>query len=119
MLIIKHASPWTFLNHYHPLQLETDMIRVICGLDPDVELMRAVTWQSCWRDTWRPQYLTKQQRDQIDDHPDLEEAHCNLHNARACYEGSQQLSLLNCIYQQQKELKNMRQQLLRALQYQV
>ncbi|KAJ6093617.1 hypothetical protein N7486_008906 [Penicillium sp. IBT 16267x] len=43
MCIMKHASPRTFLNHYHPLQLDTDMIRVICGLDPDVELMRAVT----------------------------------------------------------------------------
>jgi hypothetical protein len=57
MLIIKHASPRTFLEHYHPLQLDTGMIRVICGLDPDVERMRAVTRQSRWRDTWRPQYL--------------------------------------------------------------
>lgn len=41
MFIMKHASsPCTFLNHYHPLQLDTDMIWVICGLDPDVELMR-------------------------------------------------------------------------------
>ncbi|OQD86856.1 hypothetical protein PENSOL_c084G09410 [Penicillium solitum] len=36
MLIMKHASPRTFLNHYHPLQLDTDIIRVICGLDPDI-----------------------------------------------------------------------------------
>jgi hypothetical protein len=28
MLIMKHASPRTFLNHYHPLQLDTDMIRL-------------------------------------------------------------------------------------------
>ena len=106
MLIMKHASPRTFLNHYHPLQLNTDMIRVICGLDPDVELMRAVTWQSRWRDTRRPQYLTKKQKDQIEDHPDLEGACRNLHNAHACYKESQQLSLLNSIRQQQKELKN-------------
>ncbi|KAJ6038589.1 hypothetical protein N7499_004317 [Penicillium canescens] len=43
MLIIKHTSPRTFLNHYYPLQLDTDIIRVICGLNPDIELMRAVT----------------------------------------------------------------------------
>lgn len=46
MLIMKHASPCTFLNHYHPLQPDTDMIRVIYSLDPDVGLMRAVTRQS-------------------------------------------------------------------------
>lgn len=46
------------LSHpYHPLQLDTDMIRVICGLDPDVELMRPVTRQSRWGDTRRPHYL--------------------------------------------------------------
>ena len=115
MLIMKHASPQTFLNHYHSLQLDTDMIRAICGLDLDVEMMRAVTWQSHWRDTRRPWYLTKQQRDQIEDHPDLERAHHNLHNARARYEESQQASLLNHIHQQQKESKNTRQRLLRAL----
>jgi hypothetical protein len=29
MLIMKHASPGTFLNYYHPLQIDTDMIRII------------------------------------------------------------------------------------------
>ncbi|KAH3209483.1 hypothetical protein KXV77_007095 [Aspergillus fumigatus] len=64
MLIMKHASPRTFLDHYHPLQIDTDMIRVICGLDPDVELMRAVTRQNRWEDPRRPRYLTEQQRAQ-------------------------------------------------------
>ncbi|KAJ5705551.1 hypothetical protein N7536_001240 [Penicillium majusculum] len=63
MLIMKYASPRTFLNHYHPLQIDTDMIRVICGLDPDVELMRAV-----------------------EEYPELEEARRNLGNIRAQYE---------------------------------
>ena len=119
MLIMKHADPRTFLNHYHPLQLDTDMIRIICGLDPDVELMRAVTRQSRWRDTRRPRYLTKQQRAQVEDHPDLEEARRNLSNARAQYEASQQPSLLNRIRQREKELKNTRQRLLRALRQQI
>lgn len=46
MLIKKHASARTFLEHHHPLRVDTDMIRMICGLDPDVELMRAVSRQS-------------------------------------------------------------------------
>ncbi|OQE09712.1 hypothetical protein PENFLA_c100G09029 [Penicillium flavigenum] len=94
MLIMKHASPRTFLNHYHPLQLDTDMIRVICGLDPDVELMRAVTRQSRWRDTRRPRYLTHEQRTQVEYHPELEEARRNLAKIRAQYEETQEPGLL-------------------------
>lgn len=119
MLIMKHSSPRTFLNHYHPLQLDTDMIRVICGLDPDVELMRAVTRQSRWRDTRRPRYLTKQQRAQVEDHSDMEEARRKLDNARILYEESQQPNLLSRVHQREKELKNTRQRLLRALRQQV
>ncbi|KAE8379024.1 hypothetical protein BDV26DRAFT_303912 [Aspergillus bertholletiae] len=119
ILIIKYSSPRTFLNHYHPLQLNTNMIQVICGLDPDVELIQAVTRQSCWRDTRRPRYLTKQQRGQVEDHSNIEEARRKLDNACALYEESQQLSLLSWVHQREKELKNTRQQLLRALQQQV
>lgn len=119
MLIMKHANPRTFLNHYHPLQLDTDMIRIICGLDPDVELMRAVTRQSRWRDTRRPRYLTKQQRAQVEDHPDLKEARRKLSDARARHEDSQQPSLYSRVRQRERELKNTRQRLLRALRHQI
>lgn len=46
MLIMKHASARIFLEHHHPLRVDTDMIQIICGLDPDVELVRAVSRQS-------------------------------------------------------------------------
>lgn len=49
MLIMKHTNPRTYLKHYHPLEIDTDMIRTICGLDLDAELMRAVTRQSLAR----------------------------------------------------------------------
>lgn len=39
---MKYASPYIFLNHYYPLQIDTDMIRVIYGLNPDIELMRVI-----------------------------------------------------------------------------
>lgn len=119
MLIMKHASPRTFLNHYHPLQLDTDMIRVICGLDPDVELMRAVTRQSRWRDTRRPRYLTDQQRRKVEDHPELEEARRNLSKIRAQYEETQQPGLLLRLQQREKEVRNTRKRLLRSLRHQI
>lgn len=102
MLIMKHASPRTFLNHYHPLQLDTDMIRVICGLDPDVELMRAVTGQSRWRDTRRPRYLTDEQRAQVEDNSELEEARRNLGKFRAQYEETQEPGLFPRLQQREK-----------------
>ncbi|KAJ6067943.1 uncharacterized protein N7446_004980 [Penicillium canescens] len=119
MLIMKHASPHTFLNHYHPLQIDTDMIRVICGLDPDVELMRAVTRQSRWRDTRRPRYLTPQQRAQVEDHPELEEARRNLGKIRAQYEETQQPGLLLRLQQREKEVRNTRKRLHRSLRHQI
>ncbi|OGM39396.1 hypothetical protein ABOM_012132 [Aspergillus bombycis] len=119
MLIMKHASSRTFLEHYHPLRVDTDMIRIICGLDPDVELMRAVSRQSRWRDTRRPRYLTDQQRAQIEDHPELEEARCKLSKARAQYEDTQKPGLLPCIQRLEKEVKNTRVRLLRALRHKV
>ncbi|KAJ6061027.1 hypothetical protein N7499_004108 [Penicillium canescens] len=119
MLIMKHASPRTFLNHYHPLQIDTDMIRVICGLDPDVELMRAVTRQSRWRDTRRPRYLTDQQRAQVEEHSELEEARRNLDNIRAQYEETQEPGLLPRLQQREKEVRNTRKRLHRSLRHEI
>ena len=42
MLIMKHSHRRIFLNHYHPRDDDINMERTICGLDPDVELMRTV-----------------------------------------------------------------------------
>ncbi|KAH3113789.1 hypothetical protein KXX00_000940 [Aspergillus fumigatus] len=119
MLIMKHASPRTFLDHYHPLQIDTDMIRVICGLDPDVELMRAVTRQNRWEDPRRPRYLTEQQRAQVEDHPELEEARRKLSELGAQYDKTQQPCLLPRIERQKKEVTNTRKRLLRALRHQI
>lgn len=108
MLIMKHASPWTFLDHYHPLQIDTDMIWVICGLDPDVELMRAVTRQNRWEDPRCLRYLTEQQRAQVEDHPELQEARWKLSELGAQYDKTQQPGLLTWIERQKKEVTNTR-----------
>jgi hypothetical protein len=65
---------------------------------PDVELMRAVTRQSRWRDTRRPRYLTDQQRAQLEDHPELEEARRNLSKIRAQYEKTQAASSFATVF---------------------
>ncbi|KAJ5981933.1 hypothetical protein N7451_012033 [Penicillium sp. IBT 35674x] len=116
---INESAPRTFLNHYHPLQLDTDMIGVICGLDPEVELMRAVTRQSRWRDTRRPRYLTDQQRAQVEDHPELEEARRNLIKIRTQYDETQQPGLLPRLQQRVKEVRNTRKRLHRSLRHEI
>ncbi|KAF7586733.1 hypothetical protein BBP40_008393 [Aspergillus hancockii] len=74
-------------------------IRVICGLDPDVELMRAVTRQNRWEDPRRPRYSTERQRAQ--------------------YDKTQQPGLLPRIERQKKKVTNTRKRLLRALRHQI
>ncbi|KAE8334622.1 hypothetical protein BDV24DRAFT_156729 [Aspergillus arachidicola] len=81
------------------------MIRIICGLDLDVELMRA--------------YLTDQQRAQIKDYPELEEACCKFSNARTQYKETEKPGLLPRIQRLKKKVKNTRVWLLRALRYKI
>lgn len=119
MLIMKHADRRTFLNHYHPLQIDTDMIRTLCGLDPDVELMRAVTRQSRWMDKRRPRHLTNEEKARIKDHPELEEACRKLNEVRAKYEHTQSPDLLFQIQRREKDVKNTRKRLLSALRNQI
>ncbi|RAQ44939.1 hypothetical protein AFGD_008316 [Aspergillus flavus] len=72
------------------------MIRIIYGLDLDMELIQA-----------------------IEDYPELEEAHCKLSNARTQYEETEKPGLLPQIQQLEEEVKNTRARLLRALRYNV
>ncbi|KAF3492426.1 C2H2 finger domain protein [Arthroderma uncinatum] len=99
MLIMKHASPRTFLDHYHPLQLDTNIIQVIYNLNPNEGLIQA--------------------RAQIEDHPKLEDARCSLSQIRAQYAKTQQPALLPRTQQREKEVRNTRKRLHRSLRYQI
>jgi len=81
--------------------------------------MRAVTQQSRWRDTRRPRYLTDQQRAEVEDHPELEEARRNLSKIRAQYEETQESGLLPRLQHREKEVRNMRKRLHRSLRHQI
>ena len=119
MLIMKHASPRTFLEHYLPRQVKADTVRIICGLDPDVEMMRAAGRQNRWEDPRRPRYLTEQQRARIEDHPELQQARQQLREIRAQYGKTKEQGLLPRIEKREKEVQNTRKRLLRALRHQI
>ncbi|KAJ5751309.1 hypothetical protein N7533_008337 [Penicillium manginii] len=73
-LIMKHADSRTFLNHYLPRHVDTDMQNVMNGRQPNKSLMRAITRMSRWIDTRRPRHLTPAQRASIREHPEYVEA---------------------------------------------
>ncbi|KAJ5651633.1 uncharacterized protein N7484_005356 [Penicillium longicatenatum] len=73
-LIMKHADSRTFLNHYLPRHIDTDMQNVMNGRDSNKSLMRAITRMSRWIDTRRPRHLTAEQRASIREHPEYVEA---------------------------------------------
>ncbi|KAJ6070739.1 hypothetical protein N7467_012058 [Penicillium canescens] len=73
-LILKHASIRTFLNHYLPRRIGTDMQALMRGLEPDSAMMRAVTRMGRWVDTRRPRELTDAQKASVEAMPELQEA---------------------------------------------
>jgi hypothetical protein len=73
-LIMKHADTRTFLNHYLPRHIDTDMQSIMNGRDPDKSLMRAITRMSRWIDKRRPRHLTSEQRASLREHPEYVEA---------------------------------------------
>ncbi|CAG8901459.1 unnamed protein product [Penicillium egyptiacum] len=73
-LIMKHADSRTFLKHYLPRHIDTDMQNVMNGRESNRSLMRAITRMSRWVDTRRPRHLTAEQRASIREHPEYVDA---------------------------------------------
>lgn len=73
-LIMKHANISTFLNHYLPRHIDTDMQNVMNGRASNKMLMRAITRMSRWIDKRRPRHLTPEQRASLREYPEYVEA---------------------------------------------
>lgn len=73
-LIMKHADIRTFLNHYLPRRIGTDMQALMRGLQPDSAMMRAVTRMGRWIDRRRPRELTDAQKATVEHDPELQAA---------------------------------------------
>ncbi|KAJ6126308.1 hypothetical protein N7523_001920 [Penicillium sp. IBT 18751x] len=69
-LIMKHKDTKTFLNHYLPRHIDTDMQNVMNGRKSNKHLMRAITRMSRWIDKRRPRHLTEEQRESLRNHPE-------------------------------------------------
>jgi hypothetical protein len=71
---MKHANIRTFLNHYLPRCIGTDVQALMRGLELDSEMMRAVTRMGRWIDPRRPRELTDEQKASVEQEPELVEA---------------------------------------------
>jgi hypothetical protein len=71
---MKHANIRTFLKHYLPRRIGTDMQALMRGLEPDSAMMRTVTRMGRWIDTRRPRELTNNQKASVETIPELQDA---------------------------------------------
>jgi len=71
---MKHASIRTFLDHYLPRLVGINMQPLICGLDPNAPLMRAMTRIGRWLNKDRPRHLTEAQKATVEQDPELQAA---------------------------------------------
>jgi hypothetical protein len=69
---MKHASIRTFLKHYLPRRISTDMQSLMRGLEPDSAMMRAVNRMGRWVDTRQPRELTDDQKASVETIPELQ-----------------------------------------------
>lgn len=68
---MKHTDIRMFLNRYLPRRIGVDMQALMGGLDPDSELMRAVTRMGRWMDPGQPRELTDEQKVSMEGNPEL------------------------------------------------
>lgn len=94
-LIMKHTDMRTFLNHYLPRNIDTDMQNIMNGRESNTALMRAITRMSRWIDKRRPRHITHEQRMSIRENTEyLEAIKRRDEQAKACEHNSDTQMLL-------------------------
>jgi hypothetical protein len=118
-LILKHADCHTFVNHYHPTEVETNMRQILYGLNPDLAFMRAIWQHDQWGNKQQLCYLSAGEKKRIEGDPKLEEALQRLWDVKAEYEQNPHPDLFTQKNCQKWDIKNIQKQLLRALRNQI
>ncbi|KAB8213417.1 C2H2 finger domain protein [Aspergillus novoparasiticus] len=109
-VIMAHASSRTFIKHYRPRR-HTGLQEVMCGVDPDEELSRAVTRMSRWIDKRRPRILSDAEKASVEKDPELQSAiqwHAELEDR---YARSNDPTLRALLEQQERGVENTRRRL--------
>ncbi|KAI2834294.1 hypothetical protein CBS11350_10827 [Aspergillus niger] len=120
-LIMKHADIRTFLNHYLPRRIGTDMQALMRGLKPDSDMMRAVTRMGRWIDRRRPRELTDAQKATVEHDPELQKAIRKRDAFSKKFQRSQKKSgrKLDKLDKLKRDVTNTRNRLLYALRQRV
>ncbi len=67
-MMLQHASVDTFIKHYLPRR-SADVRAGVSSYDPQKDLMRAAGRMTRWADPHRPQALTVEQSQSVDEDP--------------------------------------------------
>jgi hypothetical protein len=67
--MLQHASIDTFIKHYLPRRVTADTRAIVSGYEPQHDLMRAACRMTRWIDPDRPQELTLEQSQSVNEHP--------------------------------------------------
>ncbi|KAE8404947.1 hypothetical protein BDV37DRAFT_100525 [Aspergillus pseudonomiae] len=109
-VIMAHASSRTFIKHYRPRR-HTGLQEVMCGIDPDEELSRAVTRMSRWIDKRRPRYLSDAEKASVENDPELQSAIREQVELEDRYARSNDPALRALLEQQKRNVDNTRRRL--------
>ncbi|CAG8247959.1 unnamed protein product [Penicillium salamii] len=115
-LIMKHADTRTFLNHYLPRHIDTDIQNIMNGRESNKSLMRAITRMSKWIDKRRPRHLTSEQRASLREHPEYIEVTRRLSEHTEACESDPSAAMQSRLEKLRREISNTFGRLERALQ---
>ncbi|KAK6810748.1 hypothetical protein RU639_013608 [Aspergillus parasiticus] len=105
-----HASSRTFIKHYRPRR-HTGLQEVMCGVDLDEELSRAVTRMSRWIDKRRPRILSDAEKASVERDPELQSAIREQVELEDRYARSGDPALRDLLEQQERSFENTRRRL--------
>src|SRR5277367_5448038 len=85
--MLQHASVDTFIRHYLPRRVTTDIAAIVRGLEPQYDMMRAICRMTRWIDPDRPQELTLEQSRLVNQHPRLRRLLVQREKWKRCFKG--------------------------------
>lgn len=71
MMMLQHAKMETYIKYYLPRRVTADTRAIVCGMEPQHDLMRSACRMLRWIDPERPQKLTDKQTRSVNQHGDV------------------------------------------------
>src|SRR5436190_21603333 len=86
--MLQHASIDTFIKHYLPRRVTADTRATVSGYEPQHDLMRAACRMTRWIDPDRPQELTLEQSQSVNQEPYIRRLVAQRENWKCRFQGT-------------------------------